>query len=209
MLEQNYSRTDLIRSFALSRGMDFREADTFRMISYLRTFRLFRRGGRRRITNICIYKSDFHEHQFRLFDYEYTISTGKTSQTFRQTVFMAMSKETGMPGFRMQPESIFHKIGSFLGLQDIDFEHFPGFSKSYMLRGEDEDLIRDYFTDDILHYFSHEKDWHLEALNFYFIMYRDRKLCAEDDFENFFKKGAKVHELFRSSSFPLGLTEEG
>jgi hypothetical protein len=208
MLDKKSNRTDWIRDYAVSRGMEFRDKDTFRMITYLRGFGLFRQGGRRRISNICIYKSDLYEYQFRTFDYEYTISTGKTSRTYRQTVFMAMSKETGMPGFRLQPENVFHRIGSFLGMQDIDFENFPGFSKSYLLRGEEEDLIRDYFTDDILHYFSEEPGWHLEALNFYFILYKNDKLLDRHELESLFHKGSHIHGLFKGSTFALDLESD-
>ena len=84
-----------------------------------------------------------------VFDYRFTISTGKTSVTKEQTVFFMNSKELGLPDFYMKPEHFLHKIAAFLGFEDIDFEEFPGFSDQYHLKGEDEHYIRAVMGEDV------------------------------------------------------------
>jgi hypothetical protein len=46
-----------------------------------------------------------------------------------------------MPHFALRPEKAWHKIGSWFGHQDIDFDSHPRFSSTYLLRGGDESAI--------------------------------------------------------------------
>ena len=80
-------RTEALKRIAKELGLSFTPKDEFGLINLLKDFKLFRRGGRKRITNILEEKSDLLEATFKIFDYKYTISTGKSSRTFRQTVF--------------------------------------------------------------------------------------------------------------------------
>jgi hypothetical protein len=209
MNEKKLSRSEALRKIAFYENMDFREKDEFKMINYLRPFRLFNAGSGRKISNILISKEPLLEGQIRSFDYQYTVSSGKSSVTYRQTVFWANSKLLGIPPFRMQPETFMHRIGTFLGMQDIDFELYPEFSKKYLLRSSDEESIRDFFTDKVLSFFSDLQGLHLEALNYYFILYRDKKLADPVDYPAFLDTSRTVYKLFRDISQQLyGYQEE-
>jgi hypothetical protein len=100
----------------------------------------------------------------------------------------------------MRPEHFFHRIGSVLGYQDIDFESHPTaaeFSKKYLLRGKDEQTIRALFTDTVLTFFAaHPDKVLLEGSGDQLILYRDGKIIEPEDIPAFMKEGFEVFRLF-------------
>ncbi|MCP4154416.1 MAG: hypothetical protein GY757_42220 [bacterium] len=122
-------------------------------------FKLFNKGSSRKANNLLSGK--FDGHTYKIFDYKYTIrhSSGakSNSSTYRQTVAYVNFKEKRLAGFLLGPERFFHKIGTTFGMQDIDFEDSPGFSKHYLLQGENEEEIRAFFKPALLEYFREKK----------------------------------------------------
>ncbi|MFK7980720.1 MAG: hypothetical protein AB8G86_12115 [Saprospiraceae bacterium] len=200
MLESWFSskshRTEQLERIAKELELSFAAKDEFGLINLLKDFKLFRRGGRKRITNILGEKEESLEGDFRVFDYRYTISTGKSSRTFRQTVFFVQSKKLGLPEFYMQPEHFFYKIGNYLGIEDIDFEEFPQFSDQYWLKGKDEAAVRRSMNAEILHFFTIEKYWSLEGLNYFLIFYSKNKVLHGDQVKMLYHKGKQIVEMF-------------
>lgn len=194
------NRKESLSSVAFYQEMEFRDTDIFKMISYLRPFKLFSTGSSRKITNILIKKDNLLRGQIRTFDYKYVVSTGKTSATYNQTVFWANSKTLGLPAFTMKPETFLHKIGTFFGMSDIDFEEYPVFSDQYLLQSKDEETVRDFFEERIFHFFSQESGWHIEADNFYFIMYKYNKLVRPEDYGYFLEVCNEIYDIFRNIS---------
>lgn len=98
----------------------------------------------------------------------------------------------------MHPEGLIHRIGDWFGFKDIDFEDFPQFSKQYYLKGKDEERVRNEMNESVLHFFTLQKGWNLEGLNFYMILYRKNKLIPPDQITTLFESGGKVFDLFRA-----------
>ena len=181
--------------------LGYNSSDHLGVLSLLSDFKLFRRGTGRKIKHL-LWKDDHElDVKTRIFDYHYTISTGKASSTFIQTVFFVQSKSLGLPQFYLKPEHFLHKIGSWLGIEDIDFDTHEVFSNQYHLKGEEEGIIRDTFTDDVLHYFTFEKDWHLEGLNYYLIVYKDKKRMPPAQISEFYRKGQQMISLLSQGGY--------
>lgn len=191
------SRSDQFAEIAYRMGVDFSPEDDWGLINLLGDFKLFRRGFRKKITNVFRSRDDLLETDLRIFDYQYTISTGKSSRRFRQTVFFADSRKLGLPEFRMKPEHFMHKIGALLGFEDINFEAFPQFSRQYYLKSSDEQYLRASMHDGILRFFSVEKGWRVEGVNYYLIFYRKDHLFEPKEIRKFYEKGTQVFELFK------------
>lgn len=97
------------------------------------------------------------------FDYSYVTGYGKSRETHRQTVAAVHEPGRNLPGFRLGPESIASRLGAFVGLQHIDFDGHPEFSKAYWLRARDEPAVRDLFAARALAFFGRERDWYVEG----------------------------------------------
>ena len=195
------SRQQQFERLAYQLDMEYSPKDEWGLKTLLKDFKLFRRGGRKRIKNLLHPQSELHQLDTRIFDYQFTISTGNSSRTFKQTVFFVESKSLGLPQFWMKPESFFHKVGAFLGFEDIDFEEYPKFSENYYLKGEDEEYIRSTLNDEFLKFFSVEKKWYLEGLNYYMIFYRFNDLLPPHEVKNLHEKGLQLAEMLKQEPF--------
>jgi len=190
-------RKEKYKLLSAAQGMTFLDKDEYGTKAYLNGFELFKsRNGK--IRNLCQLKSDAMDKEINIFDYRYTISTGKTFHVFDQTVFFVNSKNLGLPEFLLKPESLGHKIGAYLGWEDIDFESYPVFSDKYHLSGENEDYIRHHFDDTILKFFSKTSGWSIEAANYYLIFYAANSLVPENILMDFYRLGTGIYDLFRN-----------
>jgi hypothetical protein len=177
-------------------NMEYLGEDSFGVKSLLKYFELFK-SKRGKIRNLSQLKLATMEEDIHLFDFKYTVSTGKTHHTYDQTVFFINSKNLGLPEFRMKPENIGHKIAAYFGWEDIDFEAYPAFSEKYHLSGEHEEFIRHTFDDKILKFFSKTSGWTIEAANYYLIFYAHSSLVPENILPDFFRLGMGVYDLFK------------
>lgn len=195
-------RIEQLKACAFGLGMEFEERDEYGMIALLRDFKLFQKGGRKTISNILNHTSSLMESKINVFDYQYTISTGKSHHTYHQTVFFIQSKQLAMPQMLLKPEHFFHKIGAWLGMQDIDFEEYPDFSDQYLLQGEDEDRIRRTIDNEaVIRFFTVEKNWTLESIGFYMVLYQANKLLAPDQIKSFYQKGMALYEQLKTEEW--------
>ncbi len=185
-------RTQELEQVAYDLGLQFTAKDEWGNLNLLEDFRLFKKGAGKRIYNLMSLQSPLGQQKVQIFDYHYTRSTGKTHRKFKQTVFFVQSKELALPEFWMKPEHFFHRIGSWLGFEDIDFEEHPEFSEQYHLKGEDEDLVRDAFNTYVIHFFTIEKQWSLEGIGFFFILYQKNKLIPPTEIKNLYTQGLDV-----------------
>ena len=190
-------RSEKYKNLCASKGMEYLDNDEFGTKSYLKLFELFKhRSGK--IRNLCHSKSSSLEDEINLFDYKYTISTGKTHHVFDQTVFFINSKHLGLPEFTMKPENFGHRISAFLGWEDIDFEQYPIFSNEYHLTGEYKDFIRETFNNHVLKFFSKTSGWSVEAANYYLIFYSHNSLVPDNILQDFYRLGLGIFDLFKS-----------
>lgn len=173
------------------------DQDEFGEKALLSCFELFskRRG---KIRNLCQSKSDVAEARYSIFDFKYTVAYGNTVRTFDQTVFFANSKKLGLPEFIMKPEHFGHKLGKYLGWDDINFENYPVFSDKYLLKGDDQDFIRHTFNDNVLRFFSNTSGWTVEAANYYLIFYSLDSLVPPNILHDFYRLGTGIVDLFNA-----------
>ena len=188
-------RAEQLSRIAFELDMKFSPRDNWGLINFLEDFKLFRRGFGKRISNILHRQDAMLNLDLYIFDYRFTISTGNSARVIKQTVFFVQSHKLGLPVFYMRPETVFHRIGAYLGMQDIDFEEYPRFSNNYTLRGDDEDFIRSTANPSFLHFFSIEKNWFLEGVNYYLIFYRKGKRLKPKEIKEFYTKGLEIYKL--------------
>jgi len=194
-INRNFGRTEKLKNLALEMDMSFSEKDEWGLLNLLKGFRLFHGGD---INNILKEKEGFYDADIRIFDYHYTTGSGKSSTTYEQTVFFIQTKKLNLPELYLQPEHFFHRIGNYFGIEDIDFQEHPKFSKQYWLKGNDEARIRQEMNEEVLHFFTIEKDWSLEGVNYYMILYKEDKLLLPEEIKKLYGKGKELVTFFVS-----------
>jgi len=158
------------------------------------SFHLFSQGHSKKIKNLM--RGTVGDLNVALFDYEYTVGGGKHRHTLSQTVISLQLRGRMLPAFSMRPEQVWHKVGSMMGYQDIDFESNPDFSKKYLLRGRDEAAVRSIFTNRVLMFFESEPGLCVEAEGRTLVVYRHSAKVKPEAFRAFLDTGVHVAGFF-------------
>jgi hypothetical protein len=136
----------------------------------LLTFPLFKHGGARRVRDVM--RARRVNGEDLVFEFRYTVSSGKSSHTVEQTVAAFTRHGARLPSFHLYPENVFSKLGALLGGQDIDFDSNETFSKSYVLKGEDPNAVRAFFERQAVGYFADRPGWTVEGAGECLIVFR-------------------------------------
>ncbi len=185
----------------------FHNEDEYGLIKWLLDFKLFKKGHRRKICPIIISKHDDLEFTC-VFDYAYTISSKNSSHTYRQTVYFRYSKALALPHFMMVPEKWWHRLGTYFGMQDIDFVQYPEFSGQYLLQGADEEYIRYHFEHpDLIRFFQQQDFYSLEGMNYLMILYIHNMVLPPEQILQLVRFGNTIHNHLADKTPPIKLPE--
>ncbi len=184
-------RRDALADVAGSIGLDFDAAGDVVSLDSLAGLHLFSLGHDRRVGNVL------HGRRGRvdvlIFDYRYTIGTGKNRSVYQQSV-AAFPADESVPQFAVRPENIFHKIGAAFGYQDIDFPAHPEFSRRFVVRGPNGGAIRWYFTEPRIQAMMSAPMSCFEAANGWFVVYQSRRRCKPEELADFIDAAVAVYQ---------------
>jgi len=194
-------RTEALQAIAKALNFSFERKGDELLIAMHNNFDLFTKGRSKKISNVMNGRSG--DMDITIMDYQYTTGSGKNSTTYSQTLIAVQSKHLRLPPFTLSPENIFHKIGGIFGYKDIDFASHPKFSKQYLLRGEDEEAIRNTFSDELLNFYEKDKALNTEGDNDKFIYYKTSKRLAPKDIQAFLQETINLYGLLKTQTSGL------
>jgi hypothetical protein len=188
-------RAGVLEEFAKQKGLFYEKLDSYGVHAYFKDMKLFKYGGLPKSYNMMQRKREDFE-KAGVFDYYYTVSTGKSSYTYRQTVYFTIHDELMLPAFRLFPEKWYHQISKWFGMQDMNSMLYPEFSKNYILQGEQPEFIWKLFQEEkLIDHFNAHIGWTIEAVGRYFIMYIPDKLHPVNEIDKFWKTGDALYAL--------------
>jgi len=161
-------------------------------------FALAQIGRGRAATSATI--ADSGDLRLIIFDYQYTVGSGKNSSTRSYAVVMAMSPLLQLPHFTLVPETFMHRVADFFGFKDIDFEEDAPFSDLFQLKGEQEGAIRSFFNSARRAKLVALGPVQLEARGQGVIVYRVGKQRNADDLRHLLEIGFNMVESLREST---------
>ncbi len=187
-------RAEALDAFSREIGFTFVGNDRTRIPNMVGGFELFNKGRSRTVKHL-MYGPRGNANVY-FFDYSYRTGSGKNSSTHSQTVVLFESEALQLPRFFLVPENLFHKIGNLFGYRDIDFDAYPEFSKQYLLRGEEEDRIRQCFNHRILSFFEAKKGLYTEGNGSQLLYYRVRHIVQPKNLQSFLDEAVEVYRTF-------------
>ena len=191
-------RTMQLTAIAHKLNLQFSPEGDDSLLERLNHFHLLSQGHSGRIWNML--HGETNNVELAVFDYRYLTGSGTHFSVYNQSVIYFRSPKLNLPQFAVRPEGIFHKIGSVLGYKDIDFESHPHFSKKYLLRGDDESVIRALFNNELLNYFESQQNISVEGGADQLVFYWAEKLIEHEEAERFMDEGFQVFEQFIGSA---------
>jgi len=192
-------RREALEQVARSLGMSFSAELPEGIRSRLRQagFELFERGYDRRFYN-SMSKRLIDGTEIGAFDYKYTRGSGKSRSTHFQSVFWAYCEDLRLPHFRLHPNiPLFHDIAKAFGMQDINFESHPKFSRSYLLRGENEAEIRLRFHPSFLSFLEQHPPCCAEGSGPLLIVWRDHQQVSPEKMADWLRFGEEWVQRLR------------
>ncbi len=178
-------RTEELQSAAFSLGYDFLETDPTVLSGELTDLPFFARGRRGRVRNV--WRRRGGEGESLLFDYRFTQGGGQHQSNVHQTVF-ARQGQAELPRFQLRPEHTFHRIGAGFGMQDIDFEDAPHFSKLYLVQGDDEEAVRTQLGVQARNWLELNPGWTAEGQGRWLVLTRAAKRVRPSEVDAFLRQ---------------------
>ncbi len=107
-----------------------------------------------------------------------TLSEGaRQEQSDTQITLLQISETDFMiPDFALEPEGLWSKFSELVNGKDIDFKSFPTFSSKYYLRGNQEEAIREFFSEPLIHFLENREEMHIECHKNKLLFYKKRDL---------------------------------
>lgn len=136
-------------------------------------------------------------HQFAAFEYLYTVSTGRSSYTYREAIVKWEDATINVPFFLASPETFVDRIGqSLFHAQDVDFTDDPVFSSAYVLKG-DASEVKALFTPAVRSYLSANPGQHVAGADHVLFWWRaNTPLPPPPDLDAFLTRAAEAGRLF-------------
>ena len=189
-LEQKHVRA--YQAFCASSGYQFVAERPGAQSDFTQIVPFFDRGyGRRWRHQIS---GQYNGVAFSAFQYDYTISTGKSSATYRHAMIQ-WSSSKALPQFTLGPETFFTRIGEVLGFHDIDFSDDPDFSDAYRLKGWEEMSVQSLFTPLIRQQLTAIPSQHVAGAYSTLFWWRDGGLPGPDGIPAFLAAGDQVRAI--------------
>lgn len=199
----NYDiRREAIKNLAYKLGGFFSDGDGNGILPLVKDFPLFRRGFRKKINNVLTLESDWGK--ISMFDYSNTEGRGNHFKRFNRSVCFVNARQLGLPEFKLKPANLFHKFIGLFSPIGITFPEHRKFSKRYILSGDDESMIRHYFQDDLLDFLAERKDWHLEGLGYYLVVYGDARLAEGRELGRLLEDSIAITRLIIGNRYEAG-----
>jgi hypothetical protein len=140
---QRKKRTDAFQRIADELGLSFSAQGNEHLMTDLGWCDLFSRGRAKKVLNLM--RGSNEGREVALFDYHYVTGHGRSRRTWCSTVACLRSDGPPLAAFSLRPEAAWDKISSWFGSADIDFETHKKFSRSFVLRGQNEAAVRRLF----------------------------------------------------------------
>ena len=193
-------RTQQLQATAAQLGWNFAASAPLNMIPGLERFALFNDGQQgRQIKNfMCGEASGI---KAAVFDYLYVTGFGNSPgvgrrQIHAQSVVYLEPPYLRVPYFTLRPENFLSKIFTAFGYLDIDFGQRPEFSRQYILRGQDEQAIRQTFNDRLLSFYETYPGTCTDGGGNQLFVYRDGYRFQPQEIQSYVGLGLSVLSLF-------------
>ena len=135
---------------------------------------------------------------FTAFQYDYTVSSGRSSTTYRHAM-VRWTSPTPLPQFTLGPETLFSRLGEALGWHDINFGDDPAFSSAYVLKGEHEMDVASLFSPDVRQQLLAVPGQHAAGAGSVLFWWRDGRLPGPEAFGPFLTSGDQVRAILLRS----------
>ncbi len=175
----------------------------------LNKFKFFELRPIERKSNALSGKFEISENSWEIADVVFNEGASFTSEIFYSTL-MTIKLNNEIPKFMMEKEGfvekLFDRVMAFTGYKDINFKMYTKFSSQFLLMGDNEALIRAFFTPQLISFFEEESIFHVECNGKALLVFSKIKLARTDETQKLLSFGESlIEELTVSYNVNKGL----
>jgi hypothetical protein len=186
-------RSEALAAVAAQLGLTFSAKDQQQAPLQMQTA-LFQKGHGKEFRNIMTGSAG--GLRVVLFDYKFTVGSGKYSHTYRQTVAAYTKNGVQLPVLEIRQRGLWRKIFSGKGLR---FDSDPEFARRMYVHCADEMRAQSIFTPALLSFLGQldpGKKWRFEGQGDTLLVYRSEKKVKPPDFRNFLDETSSLANQF-------------
>lgn len=105
----------------------------------------------------------------------------QSQKEIQLTIVQVSETDALIPDFDLEPEGLWSKLFESVSGKDIDFDNHPVFSDKYYLRGRNEAAVRDFFSEQVIHFLENREEMHIECHRNRLIFYKKRDLLTPSE----------------------------
>lgn len=159
-------------------------------VSFVEDFLFFRTKQVQRV-----YNQLFNDiASFRIFDLTFSEGAFIAREVVRTTM-LHIELERELPVFTLDREGFLEKVYAFAGFKDIPIDNHTDFSRRFYLLGEDEASIKEFFTDDLVHFFESNPYYHIESNGHSLLLFGKERLAGIKEIKALLDFGKRLKEV--------------
>lgn len=129
-----------------------------------------------------------------VFDVEFTEGAFIAKEVVKTTV-LHIKVDNEIPVFTLDKEGLLEIIYNLAGFKDIAIENHPDFNKRFYLSGENEQEIKNLFTDDLILFLESNPYYHIESNGNALMILKKERLLSVQEIKAMIYFGQQLHSL--------------
>lgn len=127
-----------------------------------------------------------------VFDVEFTEGAFIAKEVVKTTVLhIKLDKE--IPVFTLDKEGLLELIYNLAGFKDIDIENHPDFNRRFYLSGENEEAIKNLFTDNLILFLESNPYYHIESNGHALMILKKERLLSVQEIKAMIYFGQQLY----------------
>ena len=157
---------------------------------FLNDFRFFRTKSINHIYNQLLSKNEV----LNIFDIEFSEGEFIAKEVVRSSMLHITLDKT-IPEFTLDREGFLEKIYAFTGFKDIPIQEHSDFSKRFYLLGENETEIKQFFNEDLIHFFESNPYYHIESNGNALLVFGKERMASIKELKALFDFGKRLKQV--------------
>ncbi|WP_372935569.1 SulP family inorganic anion transporter [Seonamhaeicola sp.] len=162
-------------------------------VDYLNSFLFFNTKNINRIYNQLFFK----DGTINLFDIEFSEGEFIAKEVIRSTMLHIKLNIT-IPEFTLDREGFLERVYAFAGFKDIPIQDHTDFSRRFYLLGDNEQAIKTFFNDDLIHFFVIKPYYHVESNGTSLLIFGKERLASIKEIKALFDFGKRLKDVISS-----------
>lgn len=167
--------------------------EKYKEVDFLNSFLFFNTKTINHIYNQLSFKNG----TIHLFDIEFSEGEFIAKELIRSTM-LHIKLNTSIPEFTLDREGFLERVYAFAGFKDIPIQDHSDFSRRFYLLGDNEQAIKTFFNDDLIHFFESNPYYHVESNGTSLLIFGKERLASIKEIKALFDFGKRLKDVISS-----------